>query len=69
MDAARLERLLDRYLDEALSPEEQTELEQMLRDSQTKWLNSLLAEDGHETQDVATAPDEGEDIEGTWERN
>ncbi len=31
VDSARLERLLDRYLDEALSPQEQTELEQMLR--------------------------------------
>jgi len=30
MDTARLERLLDRYLDEALTPEEKTELEQML---------------------------------------
>ena len=33
MDAARLERLLDRYLDEALSDDEKTELEQMLRAS------------------------------------
>jgi ferric-dicitrate binding protein FerR (iron transport regulator) len=31
MDAARLERLLDRYLDEALTDGEKTELEQMLR--------------------------------------
>ena len=31
LDAARLERLLDRYLDEALTAEERTELEQMLR--------------------------------------
>ena len=31
VDAARLERLLDRYLDEALTPEERTELEQTLR--------------------------------------
>lgn len=31
VDAARLERLLDRYLDEALTPEEKVELEQTLR--------------------------------------
>jgi len=31
VDAARLERLLDRYLDEALTPEEKTELERTLR--------------------------------------
>src|SRR5213080_661470 len=31
MDTARLERLLDHYLDEALSDDEKLELEQMLR--------------------------------------
>lgn len=56
MDAARLERLLDRYLDEALEPEEKTELEQMLRAEpaarQTFWqharFHALLRESGAE---------------------
>jgi ferric-dicitrate binding protein FerR (iron transport regulator) len=56
MDAARLERLLDRYLDEALAPDEMTELEQMLRTEpqarQTFWgyarFHALLREHGAE---------------------
>jgi hypothetical protein len=56
MDAARLECLLDRYLDEALTPEEKTELEQMLRADpearQTFWgharFHALLRESGAE---------------------
>jgi len=56
MDAARLERLLDHYLDEALVPEEKTELEQMLRASpqarRTFWdharFHALLRESGAE---------------------
>jgi len=58
MDAARLERLLDHYLDEALVPDEKTELEQMLRASpqarQTFWeharFHALLRESGAEGQ-------------------
>jgi ferric-dicitrate binding protein FerR (iron transport regulator) len=56
MDAARLERLLDRYLDEALTTDEKTELEQMLRAEPTArqmfWeharFHSLLRESGAE---------------------
>ena len=56
MDSARLERLLDRYLDEALSNDEKTEFEQMLRASaqarQTFWeharFHALLREAGAE---------------------
>src|SRR5690242_5752385 len=56
MDAARLERLLDRYLDEALVPNEKSELEQMLRTSSqarlTFWeharFHALLRESGAE---------------------
>jgi len=56
MDTARLDRLLDHYLDEALLPEEKTELEQMLRASPqarlTFWqharFHALLREAGAE---------------------
>jgi ferric-dicitrate binding protein FerR (iron transport regulator) len=56
MDSARLERLLDRYLDEALTEDEKTEFEQMLRASsqarQTFWerarFHALLREAGAE---------------------
>src|ERR1700710_148831 len=58
MDAARLERLLDHYVDEALTADEKTELEQMLRVSpqarQTFWgharFHALLRESGAEGQ-------------------
>ncbi|MEI9897911.1 MAG: LamG-like jellyroll fold domain-containing protein [Chthoniobacter sp.] len=58
MDTARLERLLDQYLDEALTSGEKTELEQMLRASpqarQTFWsharFHALLRESGAEGQ-------------------
>jgi ferric-dicitrate binding protein FerR (iron transport regulator) len=56
MDFARLDRLLDRYLDEALSFDERSEFEQMLRSSaqarQTFWerarFHALLREAGAE---------------------
>src|SRR5438105_14607421 len=56
MDSARLERLLDRYLDEALTSDEKTELEQMLhalpQARQTFWeharFHALLRESGAE---------------------
>lgn len=67
MDAARLERLLDRYLDEALTPEEKTEIEGMLRASpqarQTFWerarFHALLREAGAEGRgrELAQEPD------------
>ncbi len=58
MDAVRMERLLDRYLDEALTPEEKTELEQMLQAEpearQTFWqharFHALLRESGAENR-------------------
>ncbi|EDY18195.1 LamG domain protein jellyroll fold domain protein [Chthoniobacter flavus Ellin428] len=67
MDSARLERLLDRYLDEALTPEEKTEVEGMLRTSpqarQTFWerarFHALLREAGAEGRgrELAQEPD------------
>ncbi|MEP6667691.1 MAG: LamG-like jellyroll fold domain-containing protein [Chthoniobacter sp.] len=66
MDAARLDRLLDHYLDEALAPDEKTELEQMLRASPqarlTFWeharFHALLRESGAEGRgrELATEP-------------
>ncbi len=65
-DAARLERLLDRYLEEALTSEEKTELEQMLRAEsearRTFWqharLHALLRESGGENRgrEIAAEP-------------
>ncbi|HSI15328.1 MAG TPA: LamG-like jellyroll fold domain-containing protein [Chthoniobacter sp.] len=66
MDTARLERLLDHYLDEALSDDEKLELEQMLRALPqarlTFWeharFHSLLRESGAEGRgrELATEP-------------
>src|SRR3569833_1806860 len=67
MDSARLERLLDRYLDEALTPEEKTEIEGMLHTSpqarQIFWerarFHALLRESGAEGRgrELAQEPD------------